>query len=49
MLGEAGSADTKAAEEFPQKLKEIMEGKELSKIILIALDISIYVITKGSH
>ena len=35
MLGEAGSADIKAAEEFPEKLKKIMEGKKLSKIILI--------------
>ena len=32
MLGEAGSADTKAAAEFPAKLKKIMEGKNLSKI-----------------
>ena len=32
LLGEAGSADTKAAEEFPAKLKKIIEGKNLSKI-----------------
>lgn len=34
LLGEAGSADIKAAEEFPAKLKKIIEGKSLSKMCL---------------
>ena len=32
LLGEAGSADHKAAAEFPEKLKKIIDGKDLSII-----------------
>jgi hypothetical protein len=35
LLGEAGSADTKAAEEFPEKLKKIIDGKILCKMIKV--------------
>ena len=31
LLGEAASADIKAAEEFPEKLKKIIDGKILCK------------------
>ena len=33
LLGEAGSADHKAAEEFPAKLKKIIDGKDLSWVL----------------
>ena len=33
LLGEAGSADTKAAEEFPEKFKQMIIGKSIIKFI----------------
>ena len=35
LLGEAGSADVKAAEEFPEKFKQMIIGKSIIKFIQI--------------